>query len=113
MTPRTMDRIARLEAKAAPPSSGKHLVFKVEAPHGMPVAQIVAFLRGRGHAIHDEDDVFVMNLNSYRIPTGEMPRDLAPAILTEEDRAAAPAGGVWPERLERFTFVLDSPRSLQ
>ena len=113
MTPRTMDRIARLEAKAAPPSPGKHLVFKVEAPHGMPAAQIVAFLRGRGHAIHDEDDVFVMNLNSYSIPAGEPPCDLAPAILTEADRAVAPAGGVWPERLARFTFVLDSPGSLQ
>ena len=113
MTPRTMDRIARLEAKAAPLSSGKHLVFKVEAPHGMPVAEIVAFLRGRGHAIHDEDDVFVMNLDSYSVPKDGPPRDLAPTILTEEGRAAAPTGGVWPERLARFTFVLDSPRSLQ
>jgi hypothetical protein len=108
-----MGRIARLEAKAAPPSSGKHLVFKVEAPHGMPVAEIVTFLRGRGHAIHDEDDVFVMNLKSYSIPAGKPPRDLAPTILTEEDRAAAPAGGIWPERLVHFTFVLDSPRDLQ
>ena len=113
MTPRTMDRIARLEAKAAPLSSGKHLVFKVEAPHGMPVAEIVTFLRGRGHAIHDEDDVFVMNLDSYSIPKGQSPRDLAPAILTEADRAAAPAGGVWPERLAHFTFVLDGPKGLQ
>lgn len=113
MTPRTMDRIARLEAKAAPPSSGKHLVFKVEAAHGMPVAEIVAFLRARGHANRDEDDVFVMNLDSYSIPKGEPPRDLAPTILTEADRAAAPASGIWPEKLIHFTFVLDSPRGLQ
>ena len=113
MMPRTMDRIARLEARAAPPSPGKHLVFKVEAPHGTPLSEIVAFLRACGHAIHYEDDVFVMNLASYSIPAVEPPRDLTPATLTEDDRAAAPTGGVWPERLAHFTFVLDNPRGLQ
>lgn len=113
MTPRTMDRIARLEAKATPTSPGKHLAFKVQAPHGTPLVEIVAFLRARGHAIRDEDDVFVMNLNSCEQVEGEPLRDLSAAILTDTDRGSAPAAGQWPPSCARFTFILDSPRGLQ
>lgn len=108
-----MDRIARLEAKAVPPSSGKHLAFKVEAPHGMPLEEIVAFLRGCGHAIHDDDDVFVMNLASRRTAESGPLRDLSEVLLNEEARAAAPPGGRWPSAMLRFTFTLDSPRVAQ
>ena len=113
MTPRTMDRIARLEAKAAPPSPGKHLAFKVEAPHGMPLAEIVSFLRARGHAIHEDDEVFVMNLASRRTAECGPMRDLSDMLLSEEARASAPPGGRWPSSLLRFTFTLDSPRLVQ
>lgn len=113
MTPRTLDRITRLEAKAAPPSSGKHLAFKVEAPHAMPLAEIVTFLRDRGHAIHEDDDVFVMNLASRRTAESGPVRDLSDVLLTEEARAVAPPGGRWPSALLKFTFTLDSPRAVQ
>ncbi len=104
-----IDRIARLEAAAVPPSTGKYLTFQVEASQGTPTGDIVAFLRDRGHAIHSEDQVFVMNLGAHLVATGAPIRDLSPALLTEKDRAAAPPAGRWPMGCERFTFKLDSP----
>ncbi|MCJ2137361.1 hypothetical protein MKK69_25505, partial [Methylobacterium sp. J-026] len=92
-----------------PPSTGKHLTFQVEAPHGTPTSDIVAFLRKRGHAIHEGDDVFVMNVGAYGMTEGDATRDLSPALLTEEERAAAPPAGRWPKGCEWFTFKLDSP----
>lgn len=109
MNPRLMDRLVRLEAVAVPRAIGKHLVFKVEAPHGTPSADIVAFLKDRGHAIHDDDDVFVMNVGAHQHGDGEPITDLSPNLLTEELRAAAPAGGKWPSRTTPFTFHLESP----
>ncbi|MCJ2137498.1 hypothetical protein MKK69_26225 [Methylobacterium sp. J-026] len=105
-----IDRIARLEAAAVPPSTGKHLTFQVEASQGTPTGDIVTFLRERGHAIHPEDQVFVMNLGAHLAADGDPIRDLSHALLTEEDRAAAPAAGRWPKGSEWFTFTLDSPR---
>ncbi|XYD12621.1 hypothetical protein R1A27_34630 (plasmid) [Methylobacterium sp. NMS12] len=113
MTPRAMDRLARLEANAIPPTSGKHLIFRVEAPQGTPVGDIVIFLRERGHAIHEGDDVFVMNVGAHGMAEGEPPRDLSSALLTEQARSAAPAAGRWPKSSKRFTFRLESPRELQ
>ena len=113
MTPSAMDRLARLEANAAPPTTGKHLIFRVEAPHGTPVGDIVTFLKGQGHAINDGDDVFVMNVVAHEMAEGDSPRDLSLALLTEKARAAAPAAGRWPRGCARFTFQLDSPRDLQ
>ena len=104
-----IDRIARLEAAAVPPSTGKHLIFQVEARQGISTDDIVTFLRERGHAIHPEDQVFVMNLGAHLATDGDPIRDLSPALLTEEDRAAAPPAGRWPKGCERFTFKLDSP----
>lgn len=113
MTPRAMDRLARLEATALPATTGKHLIFRVEAPHGTPVGEIVAFLKDHGHAIHDDDDVFVMNVGAHGMAEGEPPRDLSPILLTEQARSAAPAAGHWPKHHAWFTFRLDSPRDLQ
>ncbi|MCJ2052794.1 hypothetical protein [Methylobacterium sp. J-070] len=113
MTPRAMERLARLEANAAPPSNGKHLIFRVEAPHETPFGDIVIFLKDRGHAIHEGDDVFVMNVGAHEMAEGEMPRDLSPTLLTEEMRAAASPAGQWPNGCKEFTFKLDSPRDLQ
>ncbi|TXN61404.1 hypothetical protein FV232_27160 [Methylobacterium sp. WL30] len=113
MTPRVMDRLTRLEAETAPPSAGKHLVFQVEAPPGTPLSDIVALLKARGHAIHDGDDAFVMNVGAYRMAEGDPPRDLSPAILTEEARAKAGAAGQWPKTCAAFTFQLDRPRNVQ
>ncbi|WP_143012343.1 hypothetical protein [Methylobacterium phyllostachyos] len=111
---RLTDRLSRLEMQAAPPAAGKHLVFRIEAPHGTPAAAIVAFLRERGHAIRDEDEVFVMNVGAYALATSEPIRDLSPELLTEQARAAAPAGGEWPMPPgSSFTFKLDNPRALQ
>ena len=112
MTPRAMDRLVRLEAECTPAATGKHLVFQVEAPRGTPVGEIVAFLRERGHAIHDGDDVLVMNLGAYRLSEGDVVRDTSADLLTEAMRAAAPAAGAWPKGLKTFTFKLDSPRDL-
>ena len=109
MTARLVDRLVRLEAAAAPRALGKHLVFKVEAQQGTPVADIVAFLKGQGHAIHDDDDVFVMNVDAHQHGACAPIRDLSPDLLTEELRAAAPAGGKWPGRTKSFTFHLESP----
>ncbi|MCJ2036425.1 hypothetical protein [Methylobacterium sp. J-068] len=113
MTPRTMDRLTRLEAEATPPSAGKHLIFRVEAPRGTPTGDIVTFLKGRGHAIHDADDVFVMNLGAYGMTEGEPLRDLSPTLLTEQERAAASAAGQWPKTCAAFTFQLDRPKNVQ
>ncbi|MGU3663149.1 hypothetical protein ACLBX9_02990 [Methylobacterium sp. A49B] len=109
MTPRLMDRLARLEAIAVSRPVGKHLVFQVEATHGTQFADIVAFLKGRGHAIHDDDDVFVMNVGAHQHDACVPIRDLSRDLLTEELRAAAPAGGKWPSRTTPFTFHLESP----
>lgn len=114
MTPKALDRLARLETQAAPPTTGKHLVFKVEASDGTPVAEIVAHLRALGHAIYDEDEVFVMNFGAYTREPGDPIRDLSADLLTEEVRAAAPAAVEWPMMPgSSFTFKLDSPRVLQ
>ena len=113
MIPRLMDRLARLEAEAAPPSTGKHLVFQVEAQRGTPVSDIVAFLKDRGHAIHDGDEVFVMNLGAYVLAAGEPIRDLSAELLTNEIRAVAPAAGKWPRHTAPFTFTLDRPQMMQ
>ncbi|SDO59401.1 hypothetical protein SAMN05216360_12914 [Methylobacterium phyllostachyos] len=113
MTPKLMDRLAQLEAATASPTAGKHLIFRVEAPHGMPGEEIITFLRERGHAIRDGDDVLLMNVGSYRMAEGEAPRDLSAALLTEQERSAAPAAGRWPKGCKRFTFRLESPRALQ
>ncbi|MCJ2015946.1 MULTISPECIES: hypothetical protein [unclassified Methylobacterium] len=113
MTPRAMDRLARLEANAARPTTGKHLIFRIEARSGTPTDEIVTFLKDRGHSIHEGDDVFVMNVSAYGMAEGEPPRDLSPTLLTEEARAMASAAGQWPKGCERFTFRLDSPRDLQ
>jgi hypothetical protein len=102
-------RLARLEANAATPSTGKHLTFQVEASQGTPVGDIVTFLRERGHAIRSEDHVFVMNLGAHPGTDKDPIRDLSPALLTEEERAAAPPAGRWPKGCEWFTFKLDSP----
>ena len=110
MTLKLMDRLARLEASAAPLSPGKHLAFKVEAPHGTPTADIIISLRERGHAINDADDVLVMNVGAHGVAEDGLIRDLSPALLTEEVRAAASAGGTWPRMTSPFTFRLDSPR---
>lgn len=104
-----MDRIAKLEAAAARPTTGKHLIFRVEAPRGTPREKVVTFLRERGHAIHEGDDVFLMNVGGYAMAEGEPPRDLSPSLLTEEERAAAPAAGCWPKGRGWFTFKLESP----
>ncbi|MCJ2055924.1 hypothetical protein MKL09_05090 [Methylobacterium sp. J-048] len=106
---RLMDRIARLEAAAVPPSTGKYLTFQVEASQGTPIGDIVTFLLERGHAIHPEDQVFVMNLGAHLATDGDQIRDLSPALLTDEERAAAPPAGRWPKGFEWFTFKLDSP----
>ena len=45
MTPRAMDRLARLEANATQPTTGRHLIFRIEAPQGTPVGDIVTFLK--------------------------------------------------------------------
>ena len=113
MTPRAMDRLARLEANAATPTTGKHLIFRVEAPQGTPVSEIVTFLKDQGHAIHEGDDVFVMNLGAHQMADGEAPRDLSPVLLTEDARAVASSAGQWPKCCKEFTFKLDSPRDLQ
>ncbi|MGU3661802.1 hypothetical protein [Methylobacterium fujisawaense] len=113
MTPRAMDRLARLEANATPPTTGKHLIFRVEAPHGTSVGDIVTFLKDRGHAIHEGDDVFVMNVGAHGMTEREPLRDLSPTLLTEEERSAAPAAGRWPKGCKRFTFRLESPQGLQ
>ena len=113
MTPRAIDRLARLEANAATPTTGKHLIFRVEAPRGTPVSEIVTFLKDRGHAIHEGDDVFVMNIGAHGMVEGETPCDLSPVLLTEEARAAASPAGQWPKGCKEFTFKLDSPRALQ
>ena len=104
-----IDRIARLEAAAVPPSTGKYLTFQVEASQGTLTDDIVTFLREHGHAIHSEDQVFVMNLGAHLATDGDQIRDLSPALLTEEARAAAPPAGQWPKGCEWFTFKLDSP----
>ena len=109
MTPKLMDRLIRLEAATAPPTAGKHLVFRVEAPRGTPVSEIVTFLKDQGHAIHEGDDVFVMNVGAYGMAEGETPRDLSPALLTEEMRAAASPAGQWPRGCTEITFRLESP----
>ncbi|MCJ2105686.1 hypothetical protein MKK70_09935 [Methylobacterium sp. E-041] len=113
MTLRTIDRLTRLEAGCAPIPTSKHLVFQVEAPPRTPLSDIVAFLKARGHAIHDGDDAFVMNVGAYCMAEGEPPRDLSPAILTEEARAQAGAAGQWPKTCAAFTFQLDRPRNVQ
>lgn len=104
-----MERIRRLEAQTVLPSTGKHLTFRIEAPHGTSGEKIITFLHERGHAIHEGDDVFLMNVGAYEMAEGEPPRDLSPTLLTEEMRAAAPASGTWPKGRSWFTFKLDSP----
>ena len=95
MIPKLMDRLNRLEAAAALPSQGKHLAFRVEAPRGMPVSEIVTFLRGCGHAIHEDDSVLVMNLAAHG-PDGCAPlRDLSLDLVTEVDRSQAGAAVHW------------------
>ncbi|MGE8131569.1 hypothetical protein ACQKQD_31880 [Methylobacterium sp. NPDC080182] len=103
------DRIARLEARSAPTSTGRYLAFQVEASQGTPVDEIVTFLRDRGHAIGEEDEVFVMNLGAHRVAAGGPIRDLSPTLLTGEGRAAAPPAGQWPKGRGWFTFKLESP----
>jgi len=109
MIPRLLDRLNRLEGATIPPTFGKHLIFKVEAPRGTPVADIVTFLKDQGHAIQEDDEVFVMNLGAHG-QDGRAPlRDLSAEIFTEDQRAAAPAAGKWPTSRPTFTFNLDSP----
>lgn len=109
MMARLINRLTRLEAVTVPASIGKHLVFQVEAPRGTPVGDIVTFLKDQGHAIHEDDDVFVMNLGAHE-RDGQAPlRDLSAGIFTEDLRAAAPAAGKWPKGRPAFTFNLDSP----
>ena len=109
MTPRLMDRLVRLEAATVPPSQGKHLAFQVEAPRGMPVGEIVTFLRERGHAIHEDDRVLVMNLAAHEHDGRAPLRDLSPDLVTEDDRARAGKAD-WPIGAgASFTFNLDSP----
>lgn len=109
MTPRLMDRVNRLEAATALPSQGKHLAFRVEAPRGMPVAKIVTFLRERGHAIHEDDRVLVMNLAAHEHDGLAPLRDLSLDLVTEDDRARAGIAD-WPIGAgSSFTFKLDSP----
>ena len=110
MTPRLMDRLTRLEAATAPPSKGKHLAFQVEAPRGMPVGEIVTFLRERGHAIHEDDSVLVMNLAAHEHDGLAPLRNLRPDLVTEDDRARAGAAANWPIGAgSSFTFNLNSP----
>lgn len=109
MTPRLVDRLARLEAVAVSRPIGKHLVFQVEAPHGTTLTDIVAFLKDRGHAIHHDDDVFVMNVGAHQHGDCQSNRDLSLDLLTDELRAAAPAGGKRPSRTTPFTFHLENP----
>lgn len=103
------DRIARLEAMSAPPSTGKYLAFQVAASQETTAEDIVTFLRDRGHAIHAEDEVFVMNLGAHTVAAGDPIRDLSATLLTEEERAAAPPAGRWPKGRGWFTFKLESP----
>ena len=110
MNPKLMDRLNRLEAAAASPSQGKHLAFRVEAPRDMPVGEIVMFLRERGHAIHEDDSVLVMNLAAHEHDGCAPLRDLSPDLMTEDDRAQAGAAANWPIGTgSSFTFSLDSP----
>lgn len=109
MIPRLLDRLNRLEGATAPLATGKHLVFRVEAPSGVPVGDIVTFLKECGHAIHEDDEVFVMNFGAHVLAEGDAPRDLSSDLLTEEDRSALPIGAKWPSRSQPFTFTLDSP----
>lgn len=109
MMARLIDRLTRLEATTVSPSMGKHLTFQVEAPRGTLVAEIVTFLKDQGHAIHEDDDVLVMNLGAHE-QDGQAPlRDLSASIFTEDLRAAAPTTGKWPKGCPAFTFNLDSP----
>ncbi|TXM96799.1 hypothetical protein FV242_33040 [Methylobacterium sp. WL64] len=109
MIPKLMDRLTRLEAATALPSQGKHLTFRVEAPRGMPVGEIVTFLRERGHAIHEDDSVLVMNLAAHEHDGLAPLRDLSPDLVTEDDRARAGKAN-WPIGSgSSFTFNLDSP----
>jgi hypothetical protein len=103
------ERVRRLEAQVVLPMAGKHLAFQVAAPSKTPVGDIVTFLRERGHAIRDGDDVFVMNVGAHGMAEGQAPRDLSTSLLTEELRAAAPISGTWPKGPGWFTFKLDSP----
>lgn len=110
MIPKLMERLARLEAATAPPTIGQHLVFRVEAPRETPANEIVTFLKDRGHAIHEGDDVFLMNVGAYGMAEGEPLRDLSLDLLVDAERDALPAAGKWPSRSAPFTFNLDSPR---
>lgn len=109
MMARLIDRLIRLEAVAVPPTIGKHLTFQVEAPRGTPVGDIVTFLKDQGHTIHEDDEVFVMNLGAHE-RSGQAPlRDLSAGVFTEDQRAVAPAAGKWPMGCPVFTFTLDTP----
>ena len=110
MTSKLINRLARLEATTAPLAQGKHLLFLVDAPRGTPTDDIVFFLKDRGHAIHEEDEVFVVNFGAFVLAEGDAPRDRSAELLTEKKRAALPAAGKWPSRSAPFTFNLDSPR---
>lgn len=109
MMARLIDRLTRLEAVAAPPSMGKHLTFQVEAPRGTPVSDIVTFLKDQGHAIHEDDDVLVMNLGAHVQDGCASLRDLSAGIFMEDLRAAASFAGKWPKGCAAFTFTLDTP----
>lgn len=110
MTPRLVDRLIRLEAATALPSQSKHLAFRVEAPRGMSVDEIITFLRERGQAIHDDDSVLVMNLAAHEHDGLAPLRDLSPDLVRETDRARAGAAADWPIGAgSSFTFNLDSP----
>lgn len=104
-----IDRIARLESAAARPTVGKYLAFQVAAYQGTTPENIVTFLRDRGHSIGTDDEVFLMNLGAHTVATGDPIRDLSTTLLTEEERAAAPMAGQWPEGRGWFTFKLASP----
>lgn len=110
MIPKLMDRLNRLEAATALLSQGKHFAFKVEAPREMPVGEIVTFLRERGHAIHEDDSVLVMNLAAHEHDGCAPLQDLRPDLVTEDDRARAGAAANWSIGAgSSFTFNLDSP----
>ena len=110
MIPKLMDRLIRLETATAPRSQGKHLAFQVEAPRGMPVGDIVTFLKDRGHAIHEDDSVLVMNVAAHQHDGCAPLQDLSPDLVTEADRARAGAAASWPIGAgSSFTFTLDSP----
>lgn len=113
MIEKLIARVKRLEDAAVMPSEGRHLAFTIEGPRQMPEGAAVTFLRSCGHAIHDEDSVFIIEIpgrgergHLYDLPL----RDLTPELVTEEVRAKASPALSWPAGAPSpFTFNLDGP----